>query len=345
MTIGFLIPRSVQVVNGGVRRQATETAHHLEEHGLKVLWVEKQEDLHAIDLLHIFVASPEHRSFLSVLKSFQFEQSAMLPIVLSPVFFSPTSVGITKVKIQAERWLHPFLKGRESEYWFKSELCNYVDYLLPNTRDELHQVHCLFDVPTDRMQVIHNGVDRRFLHSDATLFQQRYGSEDTILFVGQAGSTRKNIKRLLEITPKLPARLVVIGDFGEDSYSSSCRSLMQKYGVLHIPNLKHEDPLLASAYASAKVFVLPSLFETPGIAAMEAALAGAQIALTERGGTHEYFGDQASYLNPYSHQSILNAIIDAYKRKDVGLRDRMATTFSWDRIAKNTLSVYQRIIG
>ena len=36
----------------------------------------------------------------------------------------------------------------------------------------------------------------------------------------------------------------------------------------------HDDPLLASAYAAARVFALPSWFETPGLAALEAALAG-----------------------------------------------------------------------
>ena len=38
--------------------------------------------------------------------------------------------------------------------------------------------------------------------------------------------------------------------------------------------LDHHDPLLASAYAAARVFALPSWFETPGLAALEAALAG-----------------------------------------------------------------------
>ncbi len=35
--------------------------------------------------------------------------------------------------------------------------------------------------------------------------------------------------------------------------------------------LDHDDPLLASAYAAARVFALPSWFETPGLAALEAA--------------------------------------------------------------------------
>ena len=44
--------------------------------------------------------------------------------------------------------------------------------------------------------------------------------------------------------------------------------------------LDHHDPLLASAYAAARVFALPSWFETPGLAALEAALAGCSVAIT-----------------------------------------------------------------
>ena len=345
MRIGFLIPSSVKVINGGVRRQATETAHHLQNFGLSIQWIESVDDLNDVDLLHIFVTSPEHRSFLVEWKAYQRKTTKRIPIVLSPVFFSPKSVSRTKRKIQLERLLHPLLLGYESEYYFKSELCNLADFLVPNTLDEREQVHQLFDIPLNRMEVIHNGVEQRFLTADASLFQQSYGSEPFILFAGQAGSTRKNVKKLLEVAPNLPARLVVIGDLGSDVYSTECKKLMKEHQVLHIPNLDHDDPLLASAYAAANVFVLPSLFETPGIAAMEAALAGTQIAITERGGTREYFGNGASYLNPYSGKSIVEAIQEAFVRDDEKARNTISSRYTWEKVASDTLAVYHHIIG
>ena len=48
---------------------------------------------------------------------------------------------------------------------------------------------------------------------------------------------------------------------------------------------------LASAYAAARVFALPSWFETPGLAALEAGLAGCAVAITPYGSTRDYFGD------------------------------------------------------
>ena len=49
----------------------------------------------------------------------------------------------------------------------------------------------------------------------------------------------------------------------------------------------------------AEVFVLPSLLETPGLAALEAAAQGAKLVVTERRlARDEYFQDLASYVDP-----------------------------------------------
>ncbi len=69
--------------------------------------------------------------------------------------------------------------------------------------------------------------------------------------------------------------------------------------VIWLGRLDHHDPLLASAYAAARVFALPSWFETPGLAALEAALAGCAVVITPYGSTREYFGDLVEYARPH----------------------------------------------
>ena len=68
--------------------------------------------------------------------------------------------------------------------------------------------------------------------------------------------------------------------------------------VAWLGRLDHDDPLLASAYAAARVFALPSWFETPGLAALEAALAGCAVVITPYGSTREYFGGLVAYARP-----------------------------------------------
>jgi glycosyltransferase involved in cell wall biosynthesis len=104
--------------------------------------------------------------------------------------------------------------------------------------------------------------------------------------------------------------------------------------------------LLASAYAACDVFVLPSQFETPGIAALEAGLAGAKIVITPVGGTKEYFRDDAIYVEPSSTESIVQGIQAALKKeKDSSLRTRIQKEFLWDKVGEKTKQVYQSILG
>ncbi len=103
--------------------------------------------------------------------------------------------------------------------------------------------------------------------------------------------------------------------------------------------------LLASAYSACDVFVLPSEYETPGIAAMEAALAGAKIVITPFGGTRDYFGDDVIYIDPTSAEDIARGIRAALGReKDTTLRERFRKEFVWDKVGEKTKQVYEHVL-
>ena len=102
--------------------------------------------------------------------------------------------------------------------------------------------------------------------------------------------------------------------------------------------------MLASAYAACNVFALPSTFETPGIAALEAALAGAKIVITPHGGTRDYFNNMAEYVNPYSVESIRAGIVASLEsKKSNTLQQHIKNEFLWNRVAEKTLAVYKSI--
>jgi glycosyltransferase involved in cell wall biosynthesis len=108
----------------------------------------------------------------------------------------------------------------------------------------------------------------------------------------------------------------------------------------------HDSDLLASAYAACDTFVLPSLFETPGIAALEAGLSGAKVVITPHGGPREYFGSMADYVNPYDVQDIRRGILKALDRprNDV-LATHIAARFLWKHVAIRTAEVYTAALG
>jgi len=136
-----------------------------------------------------------------------------------------------------------------------------------------------------------------------------------------------------------------IGRIISGSYGDACvREAAKHKQILLVGGLQHDSPLLASAYAACDVFVLPSMFETPGIAALEAGLAGARVVITPAGGTREYFGVLADYVNPSSVDSIRGGIVKALEAKrDDGLRDHIRREYTWQRIAEKTAEVYRSL--
>ena len=139
---------------------------------------------------------------------------------------------------------------------------------------------------------------------------------------------------------------MIIGRVERSDAAKECLERAKKNPRLKIlESIPHSSDLLASAFAACDVFVLPSLFETPGLAALEAGLAGAKIVVTPHGGTKDYFGQQAEYVDPYSVASIRKGIENALrKKKEFSLRERIRKEFLWERVAEKTKAVYERVL-
>jgi len=63
----------------------------------------------------------------------------------------------------------------------------------------------------------------------------------------------------------------------------------------------------------AILFILPTRYETPGRAALEAGLAGANVVITPYGGTREYSEEFAEYAEPHSVDSIKGGIVKIFE--------------------------------
>ncbi len=337
MKIGIAAPLSLAAVNGGVRTQVTETVRHLRGIGVDVEIIQSDSSHFDFDLVHLFSASTETIGIAKQVKN------KGIPLVLSPVFYSNRSGISIANMLKVERFISKIGSGIRSEYGIKSEVCSYADKILPNTGKEKELVQQAFGVDESKLTVIPNGVESRFQHADPDVFINKYGIQDFILFAGQAGAARKNAIQLLQIAPSIEREIVIIGDFYENEYSRECQSMAEKAQNVHlIPTLNHDDPMLESAYAACEIFCLPSLFETPGIAAMEAALTGAKIVITKKGGTKEYFKEYAFYSDPHSNESLKNAIHSAIEApKSDALKNRILSNYIWDKVAKKTAAVYK----
>jgi glycosyltransferase involved in cell wall biosynthesis len=227
---------------------------------------------------------------------------------------------------------------------WRRELLHLADCVMPNSQAEAHQLRVLFGVDPLRLSVVPNGVCPSFLQASPTLYRDQLGDEDFVLFVGRI-EPRKNVLGLIRAVMSLALPLVVIGDTPPESKSYGERCQIEGGNLVRwISAREHNDPLLASAYAAARVFALPSWFETPGLAALEAALAGTGVVVTPLGSTREYFGNRVLYARPNRVHEIARAIERCWSiGPDPRLADFIASNYLWHHVARKTAEVYDRV--
>lgn len=291
------------------------------------------------DLVHIFLANISTYSLASNLKLYGAKY------VVNPIIYSNHPAWKLRLYQNLEKPLNRLFIRSISDYQITEFICNNAEKVLPNTIDEGNLLVDGMNVNRDKIQVIHNGVEKRFAEADATLFQKKYGLKDFILYVGHLGPVRKNGKNIINALQQVDHPTVIIADILYNEEGDWCRKEIEKSkNIIHIPWITHDDPILASAYAACKTFALPTRYETPGRAALEAGLAGANIVITPFGGTKEYFMDFADYANPYSVKSIRETIEKSLnKDKNEKLKNHIKENFLWDVIAKKTVEIYRKV--
>ena len=292
------------------------------------------------DIVHIFTANSGTYHLAESLKL-----SNTLYIV-NPIFFSKHSYIKIKYYLLAQKIINFFLNGNISEISMAKSICDNASLVLPNTLEEQNIIEKGFGISNKKLFTIYNGVEKRFSKASPDLFIKKYNIKDFILHVGHFGAERKNTIKLLKALQAIDYPAVFIGNVLNNNEGRHCLNLIKKNkNFLFLNWIKHSDPILESAYAAAKVFVLPSLYETPGRAALEAGLAGSNVVITPYGGTKEYFSDLVYYMNPFSVKSIHKSIIKSINTpKSSFLRNHILKNFIWEKIAEQTKNEYIKIL-
>ncbi len=335
--------QAVSILQGGPNTQIRETVKCLRQIGIDAHLFDPWTRLTATDcdLVHIVAAN------IGTFHLAREIHELGIPLVASPILYSRHSAAFIRVSLSLTRLIRRAGKGIWTDYGLARDVCSWAGLVLPNTEAEARLVSAGLRVPRSRIRVVPNGADSRFLDADPSLFVKTHGMQDFILCVGHTGHARKNVLRLIRALGKIDHPAVIVGRIIRNAYGDACAREAGKYRHIRLLDaFEHGSGLLASAYAACGVFVLPSEFETPGIAALEAGLAGAKVVITMYGGTTEYFGSMASYVDPYSVESIRNGIRTALARpKDSLLREHIRTHFLWEHAARATAAAYRELVA
>jgi glycosyltransferase involved in cell wall biosynthesis len=316
---------------------------HLQQLGVEVhhfnMWdsgIKYQQD----DIFYVFTANIATWSLTANLTT------AGIRYVVNPIFFSNHSPALIRSYRILEKPLKLVFPRTYSDYDLTENICRNAEIILPNTLAEQELLQKALQLKHKNILLIPNGVEKRYSDASPELFIQKYGIEDFVLYVGHLGPVRKNGLNIIRAMQKIDAPCVVIADILKNREGDLCRQEIAKStNITYLGWLDHEDPMLESAYAACRTFILPTRYETPGRAALEAALTGANIVITPKGGTKEYFGEFATYPDSPRVNDTVKAIEKSLdKPRSQLLRERILQKYTWETVAADTLKVFNDLV-
>jgi glycosyltransferase involved in cell wall biosynthesis len=228
------------------------------------------------------------------------------------------------------------------------------------------EIEKLFEISSDRIEVVYNAIDERFLRGHATqadreMIAQRYQvSYPFLLYAGRV-SPHKNVVRMIEAFSALKTelerdqafpdlKLIIIGD--DLSGNPDLRRTVVRSGVQNDVRFLGFIPIevLRIFYDEAKVFVFPSLYEGFGLPPLEAMAHGTPVVTSNVSSLPEVVNNAAVLVNPENVFEIMRALHRVLT--DQALRDRLkergyqqVAKFSWEESVRRILQVYSQAAG
>lgn len=188
-----------------------------------------------------------------------------------------------------------------------------------------------FNVPTDS-----EGASGR-------RFREEYGVENFVLCVGRLESRKNQLMLLYALRNEDVPLVFVNSETVQPDYEELCRNFRRKGPTVFTGRLSRA--MLFSAYEAAAVHALPSWYELPGLATLEAAWFGCRVVASRWGTVEEYLGPNAFYCEPDDPAGIRDAVCRALvAAPDPALRRRVEK-YSWEREAENIAAVYDAVLA
>ncbi|MGC2636774.1 MAG: glycosyltransferase family 4 protein [Acidobacteriaceae bacterium] len=344
--------------------QILKTAECLRALGCEIeISVDPDVAVDEFDIVHLFNITRPQETYLPAKKAHQ----RRIPVVISSIYVDYREAD-RATRSPLQRLLFRCIPGSSAEYLkmtaravvnreinpgtsvilrkgfrkAQRELIEISSIMLPNSESEMSRIRRDFpEAAGADYAVVPNAIDPRLFAPEHTARAQGY--EDCVLSVGRI-ERRKCQLELVRALKGTGLRLVIIGKPGPNQmkYMEKIRREADD-AVTFIGQVDHAD--LPRYYAACKVHALVSWMETTGLSSLEAGVMGANIVITEKGDTRDYFGDLAYYCSPDSVESIRGAVLRAHRApRSNRLREKILQQYTWADTARCTLEAYRRVL-
>jgi glycosyltransferase involved in cell wall biosynthesis len=235
-----------------------------------------------------------------------------------------------------------------------------LDRIITVSQSSAKDAMLMFNVPADKTRVVYNGIDTDIYDGNKEVGQNRNG----LIMVANTDDRKKGVLYLLKALQLLKndgAKLTIVDDAARHSSYIEDVGPLPSYGSKLVKKLNLDGMVrftgrltreqLAQHYATARIAVVPSLYEGFGLPAAEAMACGTPVIATTGGALPEVVGD-AGMLVPPADADALSAAIrqllndqQAQQRMGETGKKRVREQFNWEQAAGKTLEVYREVLA
>ncbi len=286
-------------------------------------------------------------------------QALGIRVLHSPAYVAPLALAarsiVTVHDLSFE--LFPAMFNRSNSFYlsrFTRLSLSRADLVIAVSEATKRDIIKLYSIRPERITVIHNGVDERFVPASAEVVEgikRRRGLPERFFFYCGTLEPRKNVGGLIRAYARLPADLraamplIVAGAAGWHfkPVFHLAESLGLADGVRFVGYIGREEQSLW--YNAATVFVYPSLYEGFGLPPLEAMACGAPTIVSDRGSLPEVVGSGAIIVDPTNYDGLAAEMSrlaqDAELRRDLSRRGiQQAAGFDWRQTARQVERLY-----
>jgi glycosyltransferase involved in cell wall biosynthesis len=254
---------------------------------------------------------------------------------------------------------YPFARRNYYQYIIRQAVKR-ADLIVTDSLSSQKDLTDFFSVPKDKIKVIYCGVDDMFqpLTSTSIISQvkEQYHLPSNFILTLGVLEPKKNTDRLIKAYAaakkqyfNLP-QLVIAGSIKYGWSNKNIFKLVKQYNlakdVIFTGSIKHID--LPALYSTAKLFILPSLFEGFGLPVIEAMACGTPVITSNVSSLPEVAGDAGILINPYDTEAISQTMIkvlsDKTLQKDMRTKGfENVKRFSWKNSAKELIGLFEEV--
>ncbi|WP_446897580.1 glycosyltransferase family 4 protein [Clostridium sp. LBM24168] len=329
MNILFCIRKDYYRNFAGDSVQFIKTIKYLERKGVKVdINTGKVQDYSKYDIVHLFNLIRIRDTYNYYKRARYYEKK----VVLSPIYWNLIKYyKFINDEYDIELWNRGNVR--------RKDILQGCDMIYPNSELEGEIICRDFNINIP-YTVIYNGVECNIGNIEKFDFKKRYGLNEYILCSARI-CRRKNQLALSRVCQYFDCELVLVGNINNREYFEKC---MKYENVKYLGFMSRYN--LYNAYKYARVHILPSFVETPGLSSLEAASVGCNIVSTSEGSSTEYFKDKCIYCNPYNEDSIRKSLEAALNvGKNNKLMRYINLNYNWEKCIDRLYESYKILLN